>query len=66
MSQSLHKLSSNLPKDKFYYTDRESDGGKDGDLVLIKKKGVYLYDYMDSFQRFEERELPPIKEFYSV
>ena len=54
MSQSLDRLSSNLPKDKFYYTERESDGGKDGDLVLLKKKGVYPYDYMDSFQRFEE------------
>jgi len=66
MSQSLDRLSSNLPNDRFIYTDSESDGGKDGDLVLLKKKGVYPYDYMDSFQRFEERELPPIKEFYSV
>jgi len=65
-SKSLDKLSSNLPKDKFFYTDRGADGGgSDGDLVLLKKKGVYPYDYMDSFQRFEERKLPPRKDFYS-
>jgi len=61
MSQSLDRLSSNLPNDKFLYTDTESDG----DLILLKKKGVYPYDYIDSFQRFQERELPPIKGFYS-
>jgi len=58
----LDRLSSNLPNDRFIYTDSESEG----DLVVLKKKGVYPYDYMDSFQRFEETELPPRKEFYSV
>jgi len=66
MSSALDRLSSNLPNDKFFYTYSESDGGSEGDLVLLKKKGVYPYDYIDSFQRFEERKLPPIKEFYSV
>ena len=61
MSHSLDRLSSDLPNDKFLYTNSESDG----DLILLKKKGVYPYDYMDSFQRFQERELPPIIEFYS-
>jgi len=68
MSQSIDKLSSNLPKDKFIYTgtDKESDArGREGDLGLLKKKGVYPYDYMDSFQRFEETELPARKYFYS-
>ena len=64
MSSSLDRLSSNLPKDKFIYTDLEF--GDPSNLELLKKKGVYPYDYMDSFNRFEETELPPIKEFYSV
>ena len=62
MSQSLDKLSSNLPKDKFIYTESETDG----DLELMKKKGVYPYDYLDSFSRFNENQLPKREEFYSI
>ena len=62
MSQSLDKLSSNLPKDKFIYTESETDG----DLELMKKKGVYPYDYMDSFSRFNENQLPKQEEFFSI
>ena len=32
---------------------------------LLLQKGVYPYDYMDSWERFEETELPKIEEFYS-
>ena len=28
-------------------------------------KGVFPYEYMDSWERFEETELPPIQSFYS-
>ena len=38
MSQSLDKLSSNLPDDQFKYT---SEVFKDEKLRLIKQKGVY-------------------------
>ena len=62
MSQSLDKLSSNLPEDRFIYTGREIDG----DLDLMKKKGVYPYDYMDSFSRFNGNQLPKREEFYSI
>ena len=37
----------------------------EGDTDLLIRKGVYPYDYMDNFERFNETELPPIKEFYS-
>ena len=62
MSQSLDKLSSNLPEDRFIYTGGEIDG----DYNLMKKKGVYPYDYMDSFSRFNENQLPKREEFYSI
>ena len=62
MSQSLDKLSSNLPEGRFIYTWGEIDG----DLDLMKKKGVYPYDYMDSFSRFNENQLPKREEFYSI
>jgi len=60
MSSSLDRLSSNLPKEKFIYTDEENPH------PLLKKKGVYPYDYMDSFNKFSETELPARKDFYSV
>ena len=34
-------------------------------VELMSKKGVYPYEYMDSFERFNEVELPGINSFYS-
>ena len=39
-----------------------------GDLnkfVLLLRKGVYPYEYMDSWERFDKTLLPPKKYFYS-
>ena len=39
-----------------------------GDLnkfLLLLKKGVYPYEYMDSWERFNETSLPPKESFYS-
>ena len=51
MSCSLANLTKNLPSDKFTYTDIEF-GERAG---LLKKKGVYPYDYMDSSVSLKER-----------
>ena len=32
---------------------------------LLVRKGIYPYEYFDSFHRFDEKQLPPIQEFYS-
>ena len=34
-------------------------------LVLLLRKGVYPYEYMDSWERFNETSLPDKKAFYS-
>ena len=34
-------------------------------FVLMLRKGVYPYEYMDSWERFNETSLPPKKDFYS-
>ena len=34
-------------------------------FVLLLRKGVYPYEYMDSWERFNETSLPPKKSFYS-
>ena len=34
-------------------------------LFCLLRKGVYLYEYMDSWEKFDENTLPPKKAFYS-
>ena len=36
------------------------------DLALMTRKEVFLYEYMDSFERFQELQLPPNDAFYST
>ena len=62
MSSSLDRLSANLPKDKFKYTSKVFKKEK---LELMTQKGVYPYDYMDSFERFNETQLPSKNEIFS-
>ena len=62
MSSSLDKLVSNLPKEALKYTSQKFKGKE---LDLMSQKGVYPYDFMDSFDKFNEK-LPPKEEFYSI
>ena len=43
----------------------KNDDDNDNHFGLMWRKGVYPYDYMDSFDRFEETELPPQDAFFS-
>ena len=63
MSSSLDKLVSNLPKDNLIYTSKAFKGRK---LDLLSQKGVYPYDFMDSFEKFNQKELPTKDQFYSI
>ena len=40
-------------------------GQTNEEFELLIRKGVYPYEYMDSWERFDEAELPPIEKFYS-
>ena len=33
-------------------------------FILLLRKGVYPYEYMDSWQRFDETSLPDKEAFY--
>ena len=63
MSSSLDKLVSNLPRESLKYTSQEFKGEK---LDQMVRKGIYPYDYMDSFDKFSETNLPKKEEFYSI
>ena len=63
MSSSLDKLVNNLPKDELKYTSQAFKGKR---LELMTRKGVYPYDYMDSFEKFNQNELPTKEAFYSI
>ena len=63
MSSSLDNLTKNLPDDAFIFTQQEFTGEQ---FNLMKRKGTYPYDYMDSFQKFNDTQLPIKKDFFSI
>ena len=63
MSSSLDNLIKNLPDKAFKYTKQEF---KKEQFELMKQKGVYPYDYMDNFEKFNNTQLPNKDEFYSI
>ena len=63
MSSNLDKFVSNLPKEALEYT---SQTFQDKELRLMSQKGVYPYDFMDSFEKFDEAQLPRKEDFYSI
>ena len=62
MKSSLDLLVKNLMSEDFKYLSKEYSGKL---LELVKEKGVYPYEYMNSFKRFNEEKLPDKCEFLS-
>ena len=61
MQSSLEKLVKG--SDKFPIMQRTFTD--DNKQRLLLKKGIYPHEYMDSFERFDETQLPEKEEFYS-
>ena len=62
MSSSLGALVNNLPKDAFknllkYFTPEQAE--------ILKQKGIYPYEYMNTEEKFNDTKLPPREAFYS-
>ena len=62
MSSSLGALVNNLPKDAFknllkYFTPKQAE--------ILKQKGFYPYEYMNTEEKFNNTKLPPREAFYS-
>jgi len=36
------------------------------DVDLLKEKGIFPYDYMDNYEKYNEKEFPDYSKFYSV
>ena len=62
MNSSLDKLVKNLSDEDFKYLVEEF-GSRN--LEILKQKGGYPYEYMNSFERFNEEKLPARKYFFS-
>ena len=62
MNSSLDKLVKNLSDEDFKYLVEEF-GSKN--LEILKQKGAYPYEYINSFERFNEEQLPARKYFFS-
>ena len=65
MSDSLETLVGNLKRGgiaEFKITSKFYRGEQ---LELMTQKGIYPYSYMDSWERFNETELPPKSAFYN-
>ena len=60
LSSSLDSLVRNFNKDDFKYLGQKFDTNV---LDLVKKKGFYPFEYMITFEKFEEK-LPSNEKFY--
>ena len=60
MNSGIDKLVKNLPHENFKYLVEEFGSEN---LELLKQKGAYPYEYMISFERFNEEKLPARKYF---
>lgn len=66
MAYSLDKLASFIPSNKKAILLRnEFKDMSDEKIHLLERKGVFCYDYVDSWEKLEETSLPPIEAFYS-
>ena len=62
MNYRLDKLVKNLSDEDFKYLVEEF-GSRN--LEILKQKGAYPYEYMNSFEIFNEETLPARKYFFS-
>ena len=73
MNTSLDSLAKNINKDCKNISDRRKafrnlskQYPNDLHFELMTKKGIYPYDYIDSYDKFSDTELPSIQQFYNA
>lgn len=66
MSSSLETLVNNMACEGFSNFKHFSNHFKDDETAKsLLRKNVYCYDYIDSYEKFEEKKLPPKEAFYN-
>ena len=60
LALSLESLVKNLQPSDFKYTDKHFNENSH----IFRKKGIYPYDYMDSWHKFNQTDLPKMEDFY--
>lgn len=65
MAASLGKLSSYLRPNQLLNLKSNMTNCDDNQLILTYRKGVFPYDYLDSWSKYHETSLPPKEQFYS-
>ena len=65
MASSLDKLSSYLEKLDTLECMSKQDGFSNEQIALLKRKGVFPYDYVSSFEKLKESNLPSKDDFFS-
>ena len=63
MCSSLDSLVNNLPRGGHKFWGFEGHSYSKCELLI--QKGIYPYEYMDSWDKFDETSLPKIEKFYS-
>ena len=64
MKKTISKDYNNEPTKRFINTYQFCENDNNKFLMLIRKV-IYPYEYMDSCNKFDQDELPPVKSFYS-
>lgn len=63
MASSLDVLASLIPFENKKILRDEFENMSDEQIRLLERKGVFCYDYVDSWEKLEERALPPKEAF---
>ena len=63
MPGSMEALVQTLSPDQFQHT--KLGFSRPEEFELVQQKGAYPYDYFNSFEKFNETDLPPRERFYN-
>ncbi|XP_050513837.1 uncharacterized protein LOC126889531 [Diabrotica virgifera virgifera] len=65
LNSSLDKLATTLNTEDLRYLAREFPNAAPEQIELLRRKGIFPYEYIDSMDRLKETQLPSIDKFYS-
>ena len=58
------KQNTNTNVKKPFFNEQIFSNNNNNKFILLLQKGVYLYEYIDDWQKFSKRSLPEKEDFY--